>query len=303
MSLPGGRLVRGYGRHRAGMVGLAVLVACAALAVAAPLLISARDLSAIHAPGPPRRPPSLHFPLGTDADGRSMVAITIWGARISLLVGLLATTMSVGIGSVTGIVAGHFRGWVCTVLMRITDWFLVLPTLVLAAALASVMHHGVLTVVVAIGLTAWPPTARLVRAQTLTLEARPYVERSKALGAGNWHIMRRHVLPNLGPLILAQTTLSVSAAILMEATLAFLGLGDPTKVSWGTTLQFAQQVGAVSAGDWWILLPPGLAIVVVALAFTLCGRALESALNPRLAGGAPNALPDALAAVAQGELR
>jgi len=282
--------VRGYSRHRAGVVGLAILLLCAALALGAPLLIAARDLSAVHAPGLPRRPPSVHFPLGTDAYGRSMVAVTIWGARISLLVGLLATAMSVGIGSVTGLVAGHFRGWVSTVLMRVTDWFLVLPTLVLAAALASVLHRGVLTVVVAIGLTAWPATARLVRAQTLTLEARPYVERAKALGAGDWHVMRRHVLPNLAPLILAQTTLSVSAAILMEATLAFLGLSDPTKLSWGTTLQLAQQVGAVSAGDWWILLPPGLAIVVVALAFTLCGRALESILNPRLAGARPSAV-------------
>jgi peptide/nickel transport system permease protein len=277
------RSLREYRKHRAGMVGLAALLLCVVLAVGAPLIVGARDLSAVYAPGAPRQPPSSHFLLGTDAYGRSMLAVTLWGARISLAVGLLATMMSVGIGSLTGIVAGHFRGWVSTLLMRITDWFLVLPTLVLAAALASVMHRGIVTVIVAIGLTAWPGTARLVRAQTLTLEARPYVERAKALGAGDWHVMRRHVLPNLTPLILAQTTLSVSAAILMEATLAFLGLSDPTKVSWGTTLQLAQQVGAVSAGDWWILLPPGLAIVAVALAFTLCGRALEATLNPRMA--------------------
>jgi peptide/nickel transport system permease protein len=277
------RSLREYRRHRAGMVGLAALLLCVALALGAPLIVGARDLSAVYAPGAPRQPPSSHFLLGTDAYGRSMLAVTLWGARISLAVGLLATMMSVGIGSLTGIVAGHFEGWVSTLLMRVTDWFLVLPTLVLAAALASVMHRGIVTVIIAIGLTAWPGTARLVRAQTLTLEARPYVERAKALGAGDWHVMRRHVLPNLMPLILAQTTLSVSAAILMEATLAFLGLSDPTKVSWGTTLQLAQQVGAVSAGDWWILLPPGLAIVAVALAFTLCGRALEATLNRRLA--------------------
>jgi peptide/nickel transport system permease protein len=277
------RSLREYRRHRAGMVGLAALLLCVALALGAPFIVGARDLSAVYAPGAPRQPPSSHFLLGTDAYGRSMLAVTLWGARISLAVGLLATMMSVGIGSLTGIVAGHFEGWLSTLLMRVTDWFLVLPTLVLAAALASVMHRGIVTVIIAIGLTAWPGTARLVRAQTLTLEARPYVERAKALGAGDWHVMRRHVLPNLMPLILAQTTLSVSAAILMEATLAFLGLSDPTKVSWGTTLQLAQQVGAVSAGDWWILLPPGLAIVAVALAFTLCGRALEATLNPRLA--------------------
>jgi peptide/nickel transport system permease protein len=213
-----------------------------------------------------------------------MVAVTIWGARISLLVGLAATAMSMVIGSVVGLVAGHFRAWGATALMRVTDWFLVLPTLVLAAALASVMHRGVGTVIVAIGVTAWPATARLVRAQTLTVEARPYIERARALGAGDWHVIRRHVLPNVLPVILAQTTLTVSAAVLAEATLSFLGLSDPTRVSWGTTLQLAQQVGAVSAGDWWILLPPGLAIVTVALAFTLCGRSLEAILHPRLGG-------------------
>lgn len=211
-----------------------------------------------------------------------MVAVTVWGARISLAVGFLATAVSIGIGAVVGIAAAHFRGWTDTVLMRVTDWFLVLPTLVLAAALASVLPRGVAAVVVAIGVTSWATTARLVRSQTLTVEARPYIERAKALGGGHWHVMTRHVLPTVLPLVLAQTTLTVSGAILAEATLAFLGLGDPTAVSWGTTLLLARQVGAVSAGDWWVLLPPGVAIAVVSLAFTLCGRALEALLNPRL---------------------
>jgi peptide/nickel transport system permease protein len=211
-----------------------------------------------------------------------MVDVTIWGARISLTVGFLATFMSVGVGAVIGIVAGHFRGWVEAVVLRVTDWFLVLPTLVLATALASVLKPGVTTVIVAIGVTSWPGTARLVRAQTLAVEARPYIERARALGGGHRHIMQRHVLPNVMPLVLAQTTLSVAGAILAEATLAFLGLSDPTKVSWGTTLQLARQIGAVSAGNWWILLPPGVAIAVVSLAFTLCGRAIEGVLNPKL---------------------
>jgi peptide/nickel transport system permease protein len=264
------------------MAGLCFLVAAVGLALAAPLFISAHDLSAVYAPGAPRQAPSARFPLGTDGYGRSMLAVTIWGARISLAVGFLATFLSVGIGALTGIMAGHFRGWPATVLMRVTDWFLVLPTLVLASALASVMQRGITTIVIAIGVTSWPGTTRLVRAQTLSIEARPYIERAKALGAGHWHVMSRHVLPNVMPLVLAQTTLTVSGAIIAESTLAFLGLGDPTKVSWGTTLQLARQVGAVSAGDWWILLPPGIAIAAVSLAFTLCGRALESVLNPRL---------------------
>jgi peptide/nickel transport system permease protein len=277
------RFARAYTRERAGLLGLGVLLVAAAAALCAPLFVGADDLSAIRAPGAPLQPPSAGFPLGTDGYGRSMVAVTVWGARISLTVGFLATAVSIAIGAAVGVCAAHFRGWTETVLMRVTDWFLVLPTLVLAAALASVLPRGVATVVVAIGVTSWATTARLVRAQTLTVEARPFIERAKALGGGHWHVMTRHVLPNVLPLVLAQTTLTVSGAILAEATLAFLGLGDPTKVSWGTTLQFARQVGAVSAGDWWVLLPPGIAIAVVSLAFTLCGRALESVFNPRLA--------------------
>ncbi|MGC9665937.1 ABC transporter permease [Planosporangium sp. 12N6] len=278
------RFAHAYGHDRAGMFGLCVLLVAGLAAVAAPLFIDAHELSAVYAPGTPLQSPSARFPLGTDGYGRSMVAVTVWGARISLTVGFLATFMSVGIGTLVGVSAAHFRGWTETVLMRVTDWFLVLPTLVLAAALASVLPRGVTTVIVAIGVTSWATTARLVRSQTLTVEARPYIERAKALGGGHRHIMTRHVLPNVMPLVLAQTTLTVSGAILTEATLAFLGLSDPTKVSWGTTLQLARQVGAVSAGDWWVLLPPGLAIAVIALAFTLCGRAMESVLNPRLRG-------------------
>lgn len=275
-------MIADFRRMRAGVAGLAFLVLTALVALAAPWFISDRDLSAAFAPGTPRQAPSGDYLLGTDAFGRSMVQVTIWGARISLTVGLLATLLAVGIGAAVGITAGHFGGLLGTVLMRITDWFVVLPVLVLATALAAVLSPGVSTVVVAIGVTAWPRTARVVRAQTLSVESRPYIERAKALGGGHLHVMRRHILPNVMPLMLAQATLTVSEAILAEATLAFLGLSDPTKVSWGTTLQLARQVGAVSANDWWILLPPGLAIVAVALAFTLVGRALEQVLNPRL---------------------
>ncbi len=153
----------------------------------------------------------------------------------------------------------------------------------LAIALASVRAGaGTGMIIVAIGVTSWPGTARLIRAQTLTVEARPYVERSRALGAGHGHIMARHVLPNVMPLVLANTTLTVAGAIIAESTLAFLGVGDLTKTSWGQMLQSAQRSGAISDGSWWYLLAPGLAIVLVVLAFTLVGRALEVVLNPRL---------------------
>ncbi|MEV0494570.1 ABC transporter permease [Streptomyces atratus] len=276
------RFWREYRTHRGGLWGLAGLVLIALIAVFAPTLAGPDSQSVTAAPGGALESPSGEFPLGTDQFGRSVLALLVWGARVSLTVGLLAAFLCVAIGTIVGIVAGHFHGWYSTVLMRVTDWFLVMPTLVLAIALATVMDRSIWTIIIAIGVTTWPTTARLVRAQTLAVESRPYIERARALGGGHGHIMTRHVLPNVMPLVLAQTTLVISSAILTEATLAFLGLGDPTVTSWGGMLQDAREAGAVSAGDWWYLAPPGVAIALVALSFTLCGRAIESVLNPRL---------------------
>jgi peptide/nickel transport system permease protein len=266
-------------------VGLGQLVLLARVALTAPWTVGADVQSVTGAPGKPMEGPSGEFPFGTDQFGRDLFGLVLWGSRISLVVGLLAAVLSVAIGALVGITAGHFRGVYATVSMRITDWFLVMPTLVLAIALATVLSGSLATIVLAIGVTTWPTTARLVRAQTLAVESRPYIERAKALGGGHWHIMGRHVLPNVMPLVLAQTTLGISNAILSEATLAFLGLEDPTNTSWGGLLQDAREAGAVSSGHWWYLVPPGVSIAVVALAFTLCGRAVESVLNPKLRMG------------------
>ncbi|MFD7014334.1 ABC transporter permease [Streptomyces sp. NPDC059161] len=276
------RFWRAYRGHRAGLYGLAGLALIALIALTAPLTVGQDVQSVTGASGTALEAPSGRFPLGTDQFGRSLLGLLIWGARVSLAVGLLAAALSVAIGTLVGIVAGHYGGWFSTVLMRITDWFLVMPTLVLAIVLATVMSHSLWTVILAIGVTSWPTTARLVRAQTIAVESRPYIERARALGGGHGHIMSRHVLPNVMPLVLAQTTLGISNAILTEATLAFLGLGDPTVVSWGGMLQDAREAGAVSSGHWWYLAPPGIAIALVALSFTLCGRAVEAVLNPKL---------------------
>ncbi|AZQ37195.1 ABC transporter permease [Streptomyces cyaneochromogenes] len=279
------RFWKQYRTHRAGLAGLIALALFALLALTAPLTFGSDVAGVTGAPGQPMESPSAEFPLGTDRFGRDLLGLLVWGSRVSLLVGLLAAALSVAIGTTVGITAGHFKGAYATVLMRITDWFLVMPTLVLAIALATVLPRSLGTVVLAIGVTSWPTTARLVRAQTLAVESRPYIERAKALGGGHWHVMSRHVLPNVMPLVLAQTTLMISSSILAEATLAFLGVSDPNVVSWGGLLQDAREAGAVSSGNWWYLVPPGIAIAVVALAFTLCGRAVESVLNPRLGVG------------------
>lgn len=278
-----GRVSREFARNRGGLVGLAVLVVIVLMAVTAPLWIDmVAAQSVTKATGEILDAPSGEYWLGTDYAGRSVLELTLLGTRVSLLVGFAAAALSVGIGTIVGMATGHFRGWTSAVLMRFTDFFLVIPSLVMAIVLSTMLTRGIWTIVLAIGVTSWPSTARLVRAQTLTIEARPYVERAQALGGGHSHILGKHVLPAVLPLVLANTTLAVGTAIILESTLAFLGLGDTTNVSWGGMLKAALDTGAVTAGAWWYLLPPGLAIVFVVLAFTMCGRALETVLNPNL---------------------
>ncbi|MFK4087648.1 ABC transporter permease [Kribbella sp. NPDC020789] len=267
--------------RRAGMAGLGILMVAVVLALVAPLFIDSGVTNVVSGTGAKLAPPSLKYPLGTDESGRSVLLMIWWGSRTSLLIGFLAALLSMVIGTVLGIAAGHFRGWAGAIVLRITDWFLVLPSLVTALVLAAILGGSTATIVVAIGVTSWPSTARLIRAQTLAVEARPYIERSLALGAGHWHITTRHVLPNVAPLLLASTTLEVASAIVTESTLAFLGV-SANKTSWGTMLRGSYDWGAATAGAWWYILVPGLCIVIVVMAFTLCGRALETVLNPRL---------------------
>jgi peptide/nickel transport system permease protein len=277
------RFGRAYARTPSAMAGLAVLLAVTLLALSAPLFIHASDLNVVGATGPSLAPPSARYPLGTDQAGRSVLALLIWGTRPSLAIGVIATLLTMVVGAAIGLLAGHFDGVVSRVLMIITDWFIALPSLPLAISLAAVLGQGDASITIAIAVTSWPGTARLIRAQTLAVEARPFIERAHALGAGHGQIMMRQVLPNVAPLILVSSTLTVAGAILSETTLTFLGLGNPTEVSWGSMLNEAFGQGAVTAGAWWDVIPPGIAILVVVLGFTLVGRAVENILNPRLA--------------------
>jgi peptide/nickel transport system permease protein len=279
------RTWRQYRRNAMGMIGLGILVFFVLVAIFAPLLASHCDLSpTCHPESPLYAHPSWKYPFGTDDLGRSVLSLTIWGTRISIIVGLAATLITVVIGTAVGLVAGYFGGWRETGLMRITDWFLVIPFLPLAIVLSVILKPSLYTVIFVIGITSWPSTARVIRAQVLSLKTRTYVERARALGASHWHLMSRHILPNVGPLIFANTVLIVAVAILSETTLSFLGLGpDPTSnISWGTILQSAFGQGAAFANNWWWIVPPGLAVVLVVLAFTLIGYALDDILNPKL---------------------
>lgn len=278
------RFIRVFVRQPGGVAGLAVLALVVILALAAPLFIHASDLDVINAPGPSLAPPGGGFPLGTDQAGRSVLTLVIWGTRSSLTIGLIATACTVVIGTAFGLLAGHFTGLISKVLMAVTDWFIAMPQLPLAIAFAAVLGQSDASITIAIAVTTWSSTARVVRAQTLAVEARPFIERAYALGAGQFQALTRQVLPNVMPMVLVNSILTVSGAIVSEATLQFLGLGDPTSVSWGSMLEQAFQQGAVSSGAWWYIVPPGVAILIVVLGFTLTGRAIEAALNPRAAG-------------------
>jgi peptide/nickel transport system permease protein len=280
--VPAGRFAMSVLRMPSGLLGVLVLVAFIGIALLAPLLIHPSDLSVTQATGPLLAPPQKGYPLGTDQAGRSVLDLVIWGSRTSLAIGILATAMTMILGAGIGLVAGHSQGVIGRMLMHVTDWFIALPGLPLAIALAAVLGQGAASITIAIAVTSWTGTARLVRAQTLAVEARPFIERARALGATDTQLITRQVLPNVMPLILVSSTLTVASAILAEATLTFLGLGDPTSVSWGSMLNTAFMQGAVTAGAWWYLIPPGIAILVIVLGFTLVGRAVEHVLNARV---------------------
>jgi peptide/nickel transport system permease protein len=273
------RLIWDDSMGRSGVILLAVTIG---LAIFGPMIFpfdprdvgkTAQDI--LQAPSP------THW-LGTDELGRDVFRQVLEGARISLLVGLAATAISIGLGSTVGIVAGYRSGLTDGALMRTTDFFLVLPALPLVIVLAALLGQSLVILMLVIGLTSWASTARIVRSQVLTIRERPFVTRVRSLGATDLRIIRDHVLGNVLPLIFANTVLVIAGSILAEATLAFLGLGDPTHVSWGTMLHYSFESGATGRGAWWYFLPPGFGIVMVVLGFILTGQALDRILNPRL---------------------
>ena len=227
-------------------------------------------------------PPSREHLLGTTEIGSDVFSQLLVGARVSMVVGLAAALISSVLGSAVGLIGGYFGGWTDRIFDSFENWFLVIPQLPLMVVLARLLDPSLTVLIAVIGLTSWAGTGRIVRSQVLTLKERAFVERSRALGASDWHIIRTHILPNALPLIFANTVLIVAVAILAEASLSFLGLGDPTALSWGTMLEHGFAAGAPSAGAWWYVVPPGLCITVLVFAIGLIGYALEQHINPRL---------------------
>ena len=273
-----------YRSNRQGMIGLWIIILFVSMALLAPFLANHALLSPDAQIGKAFEAPRLSYYhlLGTDEDGLSILAEFIWSARISLVVGLAATIMSSILGAAIGVAAGYYGGWVGEIWMRITDAFLVIPWLPLAMVLAAAWGHNYVVIIAIIGVTSWPGTARIVRADALRVRELPFIERAKAIGSSDGHIMQRHMLPNVFPLIFANTILVVAEAITAETELSFLGLGDPLNFSWGTMLHYAWGSGAATLPAWWYILPPGIAIVLVVLAFTFMGTAFDEILDPRL---------------------
>jgi peptide/nickel transport system permease protein len=264
-----------------GVVGLAIIVLFAVVALAGPFLAPYDPLSfgrpqdVLRAPGPG------HL-LGTDDLGRDVATALVAGSRVSLLVGLSATLISMLVGTLVGVVAGYYGRWVDTALMRFTDVFLVLPWLPLMLVLAALLGPSVWNIVLVIGLTGWAGTARVIRAQTLAIKERQFMERARSIGAGDGHIIMHHLMPNVFPLIFANTILVTAVSILSETTLSFLGMGDSTRPSWGTMLHFAFESGAASSGALWFILPPGFCVLLLVMGFTFLGYAFDEILNPKL---------------------
>ncbi len=221
-----------------------------------------------------------HGILGTDYAGADILAQNLWGSRISLYVGLLAAFIGIGLGLIVGLIAGYKTGLTDEALMRFTDMMLVIPGLPLLIVLVAVLGASINNLILVIGFLGWMGFARVVRSQVLTLKERPFVEAAKAAGAGTGHILSKHVFPNIVSLTYVNLALSVPVAILTEAALSFLGLGDPNVTSWGHIIYNAEANATTT--DWWIVIPPGLAIAVVSLSFVLMGYALDEIFNPKL---------------------
>ncbi|WP_104203483.1 ABC transporter permease [Billgrantia saliphila] len=267
-----------FAQNRGALVGLLILIAIIGMAILAPFLypespwrmVQRPFLAPMEAEG---------FWLGTDTMGRDVAAGLMHGAWVSLLIGLVSTTVALLIGVPLGAVAGYYGGLVDDGLMRFTEFFQTIPNFALAIVLVAIMQPSVVSIVLAIAIVSWPPVARLVRAEFMSLRHREYVEAARLVGQTNGTIILRQILPNTLSPIIVLASLMVATAILLESALSFLGLGDPNVMSWGYMIGAAR---TVIRQAWWLSFFPGVAILLTVLALNLVGEGLDDALNPKL---------------------
>ncbi len=266
-------------RDRQVAIGLGIVGVFVVLAVLAPVIAPYSPTEQV---GSIYEAPSWSHWLGLDNGGYDVLSNLLYGARTSLLVGFVASIVAIGIGGVVGLVAGYAGGATDVALMRTTDYFLVIPDIPLMIVAAAVFGQSLRNIIVIIGLIYWTTAARVIRAQVASLRERVYVRRAHALGASHVRVLWSHIVPQVAPLLIANAVLMIANAIFAETYISFLGLGDPSKVSWGKMIQSSLEGGAIFYHAWWAILPPGLAVTGIVLACTIAGQGMEDALNPRL---------------------
>ena len=265
-----------YRQNHAAVVGLIVLGSVIAIAALGPWLYPVDPFVML---GQPILEPFGEYILGTDTLGRDILAGLIHGARVSLMIGVVATIAATIVGVMVGAVAGYFGGAVDNLLMRATEFFLTIPSFMLAILLVAIFAPSIVTIVGAIAVVSWPAVARLTRAEFLSLREREFVLALRAMGMHDRQIILRHVLPNALPPIVVVSSLMVATAILTESGLSFLGLGDPNLMTWGNMIGIGR---TVLRRAWWMTAIPGVTILITVLAINLVGEGLNDALNPRL---------------------
>ncbi|HSV55664.1 MAG TPA: ABC transporter permease [Magnetospirillaceae bacterium] len=266
--------------NRAGKAGVAVLAFFILVAIFAPLISPFDPYERV---GAPFESPSRRHLLGTNDIGHDILSELIYGSRISMLIGVLSAAVSLSIGTTVGMTAGYLGGRTDSILMRIVDLILVIPMLPLMILLAAFIGPSFWNIILVIGLLSWAGPARVIRSQVLTVKNKGYVESVRVLGAKPAYTIFRHILPPTMSIVISELILMSSRAILMEASLSFLGLGDPTRKSWGIILYYAQARSAFLTDAWlWWILPPGILITVLVISFSYIGNALEEIVNPRL---------------------
>ncbi|MCO5145393.1 MAG: ABC transporter permease [Aquamicrobium sp.] len=269
---------RRYRRNYGAVIGLVVLAFVILVALTAPLIFPDSPWRMVQRPFLP--PFEMRaYPLGTDTLGRNVIAGLAYGAQISLLIGLVSTIVALVIGIPIGALAGYFGGMVDDGLMRFTEFFQTVPSFALAIVLVAIFQPSIYSIVGAIAIVSWPPVARLVRGEVLSLRSREYVEAAILSGQTHSTIIWRQILPNTLSPIIVLASLMVATAILLESSLSFLGLGDPNMMSWGYMIGAAR---TVIRQAWWLSFFPGVAILLTVLALNLIGEGLNDALNPRL---------------------
>lgn len=277
---PSYEALRVFARNPSALAGVLLLAVILAVTIFGPMIMEADPFEIA---GAPMTPPGADAVLGTDYLGRDVLTGMVYGGRATLLVGVVAAVLSMAIGLTVGALAGYYGGWIDETLMRITEFFQVLPTLLFAMVLVTLFSPSLATISVAIGVVSWPGTARLARGEFLRLKRREYVLAERVIGAGDARIIWRVILPNaLAPLIVS-ATLAIGMAILFEAGLSFLGLGDPNIMSWGLMIG-SNRPYILTA--WWAVTLPGAAIFLTVLAVSLIGDGLNDALNPNSRGRA-----------------